>query len=214
VRWFARALSFVLAPGALLLWPAEGLAQCASDADCAPGSTCRQGACQPSSSAAGAVPVVSGSPTSTDEAAQPASGVAQDVDAPWSPPVYQHTSLPMAVWITGGAVFVASWGGLIALTAASVDEGEEAPIAHAAVPLVGPWLMIKEDDTRDYDTFVILSGVLQAAGIGALVLGLTLERSQPVEESAAPADGSEAAVSVTAAPWGSRGAAVVAVGVF
>ena len=127
----------------------------------------------------------------------------------------EYRGLPPAVWITGVAAFGASWGGTIIVAAAMApEEGQGAAIGHAAIPLVGPWIMMSQDDTSDYATFVVLGGFLQGASAAMAILGGTLTRRHTVvgDEAEQPA-AEEEAIAVTPV-MGPTMAGVAAVGTF
>src|SRR5690606_25376199 len=78
--------------------------------------------------------------------------------------------------IAGPIVLGAAWLATIGVTAALTDEG--AHIGYAAIPLVGPWVLMA--DSEGYEVPLAVSGVLQAGGLTMLILGVAIRSERPV----------------------------------
>jgi hypothetical protein len=90
------------------------------------------------------------------------------------------------VWITGLAVFGASWIATIALAGTQVDQPDkEKAIGHAFLPAGGPVLLMSNDyDLGDAENAMPALCAAQTAGLIAVFLGLTTFRVEPIEGDA------------------------------
>jgi hypothetical protein len=94
-----------------------------------------------------------------------------------------------AVWITGLAVFGASWIATIAIAGGVVaEEDRNQAIGHAFVPAGGPVLMTSAGyDMRGVEVALPALCAAQTAGLVAVFLGLTTFRVTPADSDGAAA---------------------------
>ncbi len=98
------------------------------------------------------------------------------------------------LYIAGPIVLGVAWLTTIAVTTAinsegGVEDSEAKAIGYACIPIAGPWAMMADSDvdTRDYTAPLVVSGVLQGAGLAMTILGLTIRREVRVPSAIHPA---------------------------
>ena len=147
---------------------------CRADADCPEGRTCNEGVCE----------------------APRREGRLRRHVAPHERP--QNVESFPEVWITGLAVFAASWAATIIVAAAVVDEDKNQAIGHAFVPAAGPVIMGGADyDLGKAEIAMPPLCAAQTVGLIATFLGLTTFRVEPVE-----GDAETASITPALAPGG------------
>jgi hypothetical protein len=108
-----------------------------------------------------------------------------------------------ALYITGPIVLGSMWLTTIAVTAAvSAPSDVGRATGYAAIPVFGPWVMLGSSlNTSSYTGPLVISGVLQAAGLGITIAGFTarrevkvLARESPVHLALVPTPGGAAAI--------------------
>ncbi|MBZ0118879.1 MAG: hypothetical protein K8H88_17910 [Sandaracinaceae bacterium] len=109
-----------------------------------------------------------------------------------SPPVVVRDASIKPLWMTGLAVFPASY--VLTFAIASVSTTPDY-WAYSYVPLAGPWVMLGLARNDEERAGAVLGGATQALGILLFVLGVTLR--QPVREAAV-------ALAATPLPGGGR----------
>jgi hypothetical protein len=78
--------------------------------------------------------------------------------------------------IAGLATFGATWLGSIVVALAADSPNKGRAIGHSVVPVVGPFISIAERSHADgIEGLLTGLGVLQGVGVGATLLGFTLE---------------------------------------
>ncbi len=156
-------------------------AGCTRDVDCPPGQVCEQGGCVVQGG-----PVAPAAPAPLVPAVPPA-GYAMPGAQPYAPfsPVlgYRTEQRPLTAVAIGGAIMLgASWLLTIAVTAVLSDPAVAGRfIGYAAVPVVGPWIILTDPDFETgYAVGVVVSGLIQAAGLTMLIVGLAARRTVQV----------------------------------
>jgi hypothetical protein len=90
------------------------------------------------------------------------------------------------VGIAGLATFGASWVATIVLGATTNSGDKKKAAGHAIVPVGGPFIMLAEGShAEDLEGVLAGLGVLQGLGLGAALLGFTLESKVIVDRSGA-----------------------------
>ena len=149
-------------------------ARCSKDVECPDSGVCEGGVCRPASPL---VPV-----------APPA--VAPPVEAaPTAPPRELYRSerrLMPGLYITGPVLLGTMWITTIAVTAAVSAPGDVGrATGYASIPVVGPWVMLGSSlDTSSYVGPLILSGILQSAGLALTIVGFTVRHDVQVRAMA------------------------------
>lgn len=129
---------------------------CGRDADCSPDAYC---------SAAGAC---------TPRAAPGPLGYAAPDTAP------TRTQGIPALYIIGPIVLGVAWAATVAVTAAVTPDNAKAEyVSYACIPIGGPWVIIANDNKGDYTGPLVVSGVVQGAGLVMTVLGVSIRRRVP-----------------------------------
>jgi hypothetical protein len=182
-------------------------AACKKDTDCAGDNVCEAGVCTGVSTAAPTAPVVE----------VPAAPIPAPATASTQQPVQYRTEKKgiKALIIAGPIVFAVAWITTIIVTSAvSTDEDKGTATSYAAIPLVGPWVMMGSDslDTSDYTGALVVSGVVQTAGIIMTILGIAIRRERQVPVYASRKFGLEVALNPFVVP--ERGGGLMAVGTF
>ncbi len=131
------------------------------------------------------------------------------------PPRYRTERTPILGLVIAGAVtFGVVWLATVGVTAgvsSDADRGEAT--GYAAIPMVGPWVMLGSDlDTDDYSAALVTSGILQAAGVAMFVLGVTIRTKRKVPVYGKVAPGAELTVGPTKV--GNTGVGIGALGTF
>jgi hypothetical protein len=108
------------------------------------------------------------------------------------------------LYITGPLVFGVTYGLTIGITHAAANPGDVSrATAYAAIPLVGPWvLMGSKLPTMPYTPALIASGIGQAGGLALTIAGLVVHRDVPLPSVATDK------VRVTFVPSGAGAAAI------
>lgn len=178
----------------LLLSSRVALAQCAGDADCRGGRICREGSCVEAAAAACGKDTDCPEPMLCLEqqcrapapTAPPAAGPSGT--APKKEIVYAErevSGIP-EMWIPGLVVLTLAWGATIGITAGVDGSGER--IAFAAIPVFGPFILLGEA-SDDYIAPLVISGVVQTAGLGFFIAGLALSRTERIPVGVALSEG-------------------------
>jgi hypothetical protein len=93
---------------------------------------------------------------------------------------YETKGIP-ALYIAGPALLGLTWSVSIMVTAAvSSDKDKAQAVGYSCIPVAGPWVMLSSDlKTDKYTGPLVLSGVLQGAGLVMTVLGVSIRRRVP-----------------------------------
>ncbi len=123
------------------------------------------------------------------------------VDGGAPPPGYHLGSEPRsALWVTGLAVFAASYGPSILVAGTAVSEGEE-DVAPLFVPIAGPWITARTADAEGGARgFLVLSGLAQLTGAGLFIAGMAAQRDVFVRNDVRGATTSAPRVDVAVGP--------------
>jgi hypothetical protein len=82
------------------------------------------------------------------------------------------------LFIAGVIVFPVVYLLTVGVTAGLDTDGDD--IGEAAIPLIGPFLMIGNPDTEFFEAPLAISGILQLAGLTMVILGLTIQSQSAV----------------------------------
>lgn len=167
------------------------LAQCTADADCRGGRVCKDGECvEPSALSCG----------KDTDCPEPMLCVEQKCSAPTPAPAPSAPAAPQKeivyaereiqgipeMWIPGLVVLTLAWGATIGITAGVDGSGER--IAFSAIPVFGPFILLGEA-SNDYIAPLVISGVVQTAGLGFFIAGLAMSKTERVPVGVALGDG-------------------------
>lgn len=120
--------------------------------------------------------VARGQEASDDAASAEASSVQQTDAPPATPTSGVETQDYVPFGIAGLVTFGASWIGTIVIAATTESGQKKRATGHAAVPVGGPFIMLAErSHVDDVEGVLIGLGALQGVGLGATLLGFTLE---------------------------------------
>jgi len=96
--------------------------------------------------------------------------------------------------IAGPIVFGVAWIGTIvvtaAISAATLSDRIGKNVGYSAIPIAGPLIFAYGDpdtDTGDYEAALVVSTVLQTAGLTMLILGLVITHEEEVPATASTA---------------------------
>jgi hypothetical protein len=158
----------------------EARAQCTSNADCRAGRVCnKSGACV----ALACSKDIDCPDNGTCEAGT-CKTAAQSTPAlaPAEPKYRVETTSMPALWATGLAIFGSAWIATIAVTAGVSDDNVKGrATGFVSIPVAGPWVLLGSNiDTHSYTAPLVLSGILQGAGLALTITGFAIRRERRV----------------------------------
>jgi hypothetical protein len=209
--------------------------ECGKDKDCPGDAVCDSGRCRPMAAAAGTGPAaavppaaatappagtVAPAPPATSPAPGPAPTAAPIPSAFPVPPQIgggeTHSEGILGLIIAGPIALGVAWLTTIAVTGAvAADKDRSEATGYAAIPLVGPWVMMGSHlDTSDYRAPLVISGIVQTSGLIMLVLGLAIRHDVSDSVYAFSDAPDSPTLALSPALLGRAGAGLVGVGTF
>ena len=123
---------------------------CAADVDCPDPQVCEKGVCTHPAAAAPPRPQVYGEP---------------------------ETRGIKGLWLTGSIVLPVTYALTVTVTSILAEDSDKY-VSLAAIPILGPWLILGED-SGGYDAPLAASGILQLAATTMIIVGVTVRREVP-----------------------------------
>jgi hypothetical protein len=104
------------------------------------------------------------------------------------PPGYVVGSEPRpGLWVTGAAIFGASYGISVLAAGTAVSEGNE-EAAPLLIPVVGPWVTVRTTDADSgLRSALVIDGITQLAGVALFISGMAAQRDVFVRADVAQA---------------------------
>lgn len=85
-----------------------------------------------------------------------------------------------ALYIIGPIVLGVAWAATVVVTAAVTPDNAKAEyVGYSCIPIGGPWVIIANDEKGDYTGPLVVSGIVQSAGLIMTVLGVSIRRRVP-----------------------------------
>jgi hypothetical protein len=156
----------------------DPVASCGADVDCPGDQICTQGVCaDPASPKPADTAVVERAPEPAVQEVAPAEAL--PTTAPMAGPEHKVVRKPITGLVIAGAiVFGVAYTGAFTTTVALEADGDL--IGYSLVPLAGPWIMLGDYRTREYQAALAMNGVIQAGGAAMFIIGLTVKREHVV----------------------------------
>jgi hypothetical protein len=136
-----------------------------------------------------ALAVTSSAAAQCDESADCRAGQAVAPPLAPRPELYRtERKLVPELYVSGPVLLGATWITTIAVSAAAAPQANAGKTTeYAAIPIVGPWVMLgSSGHMSSYTPAVFASGIAQAAGLAITIAGVTVRRevTVPVVKSA------------------------------
>ncbi len=163
----------------LFIWSPAARAQCQADNDCRSGRVCRAGSCV---FAACSKDVDCPGNEVCEASVCKSATRGAPVPSPASPQPQQRQEVQeesiTALWVAGTITASVGYLMTIVLTAAySQDSVRGQAMTYVLVPVLGPFILNGSAiQNPQYSTPLVVSGIVQAAGVGMIILGLALHR--------------------------------------
>jgi hypothetical protein len=155
------------------------------------------------------VPVTGTTTTTAADANESVTPIAPPADpsAKETVTLYQKNRPSKALLMTGGLIFAGTYATSVAIVAANTESNDKSMY----IPVVGPWLALKDADYSTSKTLLYgASGVLQGAGIGLAIASFFI----PEKTAAVTIQAKNVKMNVLPTSYGVGSAGLGAVGTF